>query len=396
VIWARPLSLDGGEPAPEMVWRSGAPVETVLDFCRSMEQTVLLTGLDEAGRAALSSVAGPSVLWGSRDAAVVRVSHRATEKWAPQLASAPQVASALRRWSDLEAPVAPMSLGPKQFEWGRRTFVMGVLNLTPDSFSDGGRLGSVEAAVARAKSLADAGADLIDLGGESTRPGAVPVDEEEELRRIVPVIEAVARQLPQVPLSVDTSKPEVARRAVAAGAHLVNDVTGLVSEAMLEAIADLRVAACVMHMRGEPRTMQKDTDYDDVVGEVLDVLEARLARAEAFGIPRRRLLVDPGIGFGKTADQNLFLLRNATVFRLLGAAVLIGTSRKSFLAPLTGGKPPEARDGATAASVAALAVKRAVDVVRVHDVAATREALNVADAIARAHGGGRLFRSEPG
>ena len=261
----------------------------------------------------------------------------------------------------------------------------------PDSFSDGGRFASTEAAADHGESLVAAGADLLDVGGESTRPGAGEVSVEEELRRVLPVVEALALRLPLVPLSIDTSKPEVARRAIAAGAHLVNDITGLTSDAMLEVVAARRVAVCVMHMQGTPRTMQQQPVYDDVLAEVLDMLEARLVRAEAAGIERSRVLVDPGIGFGKTVEHNLFLLKHLPAFRLLRSPLLVGTSRKSFLGAVIGGKAPEARDAATTASVAVIAGGRGADVVRVHDVASAKDAVVVADAIARAAGGGRLY-----
>jgi dihydropteroate synthase len=210
---------------------------------------------------------------------------------------------------------------------------------------------------------------------------------------VVPVVTLVAKRLPTVPISVDTSKPEVARAALDAGAHLINDVTGLADAKLCGLLAERAVPAVVMHMQGDPASMQLRPAYGDVVADVLDSLEASLQRVEALGIPRARLLVDPGFGFGKTLDHNLFLLRHLGALRLLGAPVVVGTSRKAFLGALTSNRPPEQRGGASAASVAVAAAMGSVDLVRVHDVASTREALAVADAVARARGGGDHFRS---
>ncbi len=389
MIWARPLPGDGIEPVLGV--RAGLSLDEGLGLARRLERVALLTGLDEHARAVLRRIVGPRWLGGGGDAGLVRVSEEAVEEWRPGLADDSRLEDAFRRFLALDAPLPVTSIGSRRFEWKTRTFVMGVVNVTPDSFSDGGRFISVEAAAAHGEALVAAGADLLDIGGESTRPGSASVDTEEELRRVVPVVAALSRRLPLVPLSVDTSKPEVARKAVEAGAQLVNDITGLESEAMLRVVAELRVCACAMHMQGTPRTMQRDPTYDDVVAEVLDSLEAKLRRAEAAGIERHRVLVDPGIGFGKTLEHNLFLLKHLASLRLLGAPVLLGPSRKAFLGALTGGKPPEARDVATAASVAAVAVSRGADVVRVHDVASTRDAVAVADAVARASAGGRRF-----
>jgi dihydropteroate synthase len=256
---------------------------------------------------------------------------------------------------------------------------MGVVNVTPDSFSDGGVHLRVEAAVAAAFAMLDDGAQLVDVGGESTRPGAAPVSLDEELRRVVPVLE----RLEGVPFSIDTAKAEVARRACALGAEMVNDVTALRGDpAMAEVVAEAGVYVCLMHMQGEPRTMQVAPRYDDVVSEVAAFLEERLAFAVAAGIPEERVCLDPGIGFGKTPEHNLELVRRLDVLTRLGRPVLVGFSRKSTLARLLG--DPNGKVGTTAASLAAavLAYERGAHFLRVHDVRETVEALVVAEALA--------------
>ena len=262
-----------------------------------------------------------------------------------------------------------------------RPLVMGVVNVTPDSFSDGGRYGSPQAAIVQARRLAEEGADLLDVGGESSRPGAAPVTADEELARILPVIEALADL--EVPVSVDTTKPEVMRAAIARGAAMVNDITALAAPGALELVAAADAAVCLMHMQGSPRTMQAEPTYADVVGEVRDFLAARAAACVAAGIARDRIVVDPGFGFGKTVAHNLALLARLGEIATLGFPVLAGLSRKSSLGRITG-RPADDR---LAASVAAamLAVQRGARIVRVHDVAATRDALAV---LAAVEGGG--------
>jgi dihydropteroate synthase len=263
--------------------------------------------------------------------------------------------------------------------------------VTPDSFSDGGLSASPERAVAHGLALASAGADLLDVGGESTRPGALEVPAEEELRRVLPVIERLHASC-DVPISIDTRKAAVAAAALAAGATLVNDVTGFLGDGGLPSVtAAAGAAVCLMHMRGTPRTMQAAPEYEDLMAEVLEGLGASVAIAKAAGIPSGRIWVDPGIGFGKTFAHNLFLLRHLRELRLLGCPIVLGTSRKSFLGALAGGKPPEQRLLGTVASVVAAAVAGGVDVVRVHDVAEVREALSVAEAIGQACSGGALW-----
>ena len=261
-----------------------------------------------------------------------------------------------------------------------RPQVMGIVNVTPDSFSDGGANDTAEAAVAHGLKLAEEGADILDIGGESTRPGAAEVSVEEELRRVVPVIEALARQT-ALPISIDTSKPEVMRAAVQAGAGMINDVYALRRDGALEAAASLGVPVVLMHMQGEPRSMQEAPQYDDVVGEVHRFLAERIFAAEMAGIARKHIVVDPGFGFGKDTAHNLALLAQLERFIELGVPVLAGLSRKRSIGELTG------RDAATErtfGSVAAhlIAAQRGARIVRVHDVAATVDALKIWNAVA--------------
>ena len=255
---------------------------------------------------------------------------------------------------------------------------MGVLNVTPDSFSDGGLFLDPGTAVAQGRLLASECADLIDVGGESTRPGADPVSVAEELERVVPVIEALAAEM-GTPLSIDTSKAEVARAALSAGASFVNDVTALRGDtAMAGVVADAQVEVCLVHMKGEPRTMQDDPRYDDVVGEVRAFLEERLELAIGAGIAEQRVWLDPGIGFGKTLEHNLELIRRLDEIVAIGRPVVFGASRKRFLGRLT--DRPEAERVAGTVAVNVLALERGATMFRVHDVAATRDALRVAGA----------------
>ena len=261
-----------------------------------------------------------------------------------------------------------------------RPQVMGIVNVTPDSFSDGGAHDTTDAAVAHALRLVEEGADVLDIGGESTRPGAAVVEVEEELRRVVPVIERLAAQV-AVPISIDSSKPEVMRAAVQAGAGMINDVYGLRREGALDAAAALGVPVVLMHMQGEPRSMQAAPQYDDVVGEVHRFLAERIFAAEMAGIPKQRIVVDPGFGFGKDTAHNLQLLAQFERFAELGVPVLAGLSRKRSIGELTGRDVPADR---VAGSVAAhlIAAQRGAAIVRVHDVAATVDALKVWNAVA--------------
>jgi dihydropteroate synthase len=259
-----------------------------------------------------------------------------------------------------------------------RPVVMGVVNVTPDSFSDGGRFRTLEAAVAHGVRLAEEGAALIDVGGESTRPGAEPVAPEEELRRVVPVIERLCSATRAV-VSVDTSKPEVMRAALAAGAGLVNDVYALRAPGALEAVAASGCGLCLMHMQGEPRTMQAAPHYTDVVGEVRAFLAERVAACRAAGIEAGRIGIDPGFGFGKTPEHNLTLLRRLRELTAGERPVVVGLSRKSMVGTLTGRPPGERANGSVAlAVVAALAGAR---IIRAHDVAATVDAVRVVVAV---------------
>ncbi|MFZ0467960.1 MAG: dihydropteroate synthase [Thiogranum sp.] len=251
---------------------------------------------------------------------------------------------------------------------------MGVLNLTPDSFSDGGDFFSADAAVERALAMQAEGAAIIDIGGESTRPGAEPVSAEDEIRRVVPVIEALQVRL-TVPISIDTQKPEVMRAAVEAGAGFINDVNALRAPGALEAAAECQVPVCLMHMQGEPRTMQADPHYDDVVDEVSGFLQQRAAACEQAGIAREHILLDPGFGFGKTLQHNLQLLARLETIGALGFPLLVGLSRKSMIGKLLGLDVGERL--AASIALAVLAVERGAALVRAHDVAPTWQALQM-------------------
>lgn len=278
-----------------------------------------------------------------------------------------------------------------QLQCGRHTLnldipiVMGVLNVTPDSFSDGGRFAGLPAALAQAERLAGEGAAIIDVGGESTRPGAAAVDVDEELRRVIPVIERLVERL-SLPVSVDTSKPEVMRAAIAAGASMVNDVTALRAPGALQAVAESDVAICLMHMLGEPRTMQQEPRYTDVLVEVRDFLRGRVARCAEAGISVKRLVVDPGFGFGKTLEHNLELLRRLPELAADGSPVLAGLSRKSMIGALTGRADGDRLGGSLA--LATLAVLSGARIVRAHDVGPTVDAMRIVAAM-----GGRQLES---
>lgn len=259
---------------------------------------------------------------------------------------------------------------------------MGILNATPDSFYDGGRYTDWDQALARAEQMIAEGADILDIGGESTRPGAEPVPVEEELRRVIPLIEAIANRF-EVPLSVDTTKSEVARHALQAGACLVNDISGLrFDPKMPEVIASYGAGVVLMHIQGTPRTMQINPVYHDVVAEVRASLQDSIERALQAGIPSEKIWIDPGIGFGKAVEHNLTILKHIPELKALGYSVLIGTSRKSFIGHLLGGLPPEERLEGSLATVA-LSIAWGADIVRVHDVQATVRTARIADALCR-------------
>jgi dihydropteroate synthase len=259
-----------------------------------------------------------------------------------------------------------------------RAAIMGVLNVTPDSFSDGGFFLSKDKAVAHARQMAAAGADILDIGGESTRPGAQAVSVQQELDRVLPVIEAIRAAI-DLPVSIDTSRPEVMRAAVAAGAGLINDVRGLRAPGALAAARDLAVPVCLMHMQGEPRSMQQHPVYANVVTDVRDFLEARIDACVAAGMARERLLIDPGFGFGKTAAHNLELLRRLGELRALGRPVVAGLSRKSMIGALLN-LPVDERLHASVA-LALIAVQNGASIVRVHDVRATRDAIRMLEIV---------------
>ncbi|RMD68697.1 MAG: dihydropteroate synthase [Gammaproteobacteria bacterium] len=255
---------------------------------------------------------------------------------------------------------------------------MGILNVTPDSFSDGGLFFSTEAALRRAEAMVEEGAAIIDVGGESTRPGAQPVPLEEELRRVIPVIRALKRRL-SIPISIDTRKPEVMRRAVEAGASMINDVCALRAPGALETAAALKVPVCLMHMKGEPSTMQENPVYGDVVEEVKGFLEARMEACLKAGIPRERMAIDPGFGFGKTFAHNRALFQGLERLQALGVPLLVGVSRKSMIARVLD-KPPEERLYGSLA-LAALAVMKGASIIRAHDVSPTVDAVKMAHAV---------------
>jgi len=259
-----------------------------------------------------------------------------------------------------------------------RVLVMGIVNVTPDSFSDGGLCVSPGRALSHASRLIEEGADLLDIGGESTRPGSIPVTAEEELRRIMPVVEALVDM--NVWVSVDTSKPEVMLAVIRAGAVMINDVNALRAEGALEAVAGGGVAACLMHMQGEPRHMQVQPRYEDVVAEVIDFLRQRLDAARASGIGNGQLVIDPGFGFGKTLDHNIELLRHLDRFADLDVPLMVGLSRKSMLGKITGNDVDDRVHPSIAAAL--LAVLKGARILRVHDVKATRDALAVYNAVA--------------
>lgn len=287
----------------------------------------------------------------------------------------PELAGMLVRAEGARPAIAGLDLGKPR--------IMGIVNVTPDSFSDGGRLPSAEAAVAHGLALAEAGADILDVGGESTRPGARTVPVREELDRVLDVITGLAGQC-ATPISIDTRKAAVAQAALAAGARIVNDVSALSFDEDMALVAQGAEGLCLMHALGPPQTMQDDPSYDHVLLDVYDALERRVGVAEAAGIARERLIVDPGIGFGKTLEHNLALIRGLALFHGLGAAVLVGASRKAFIGRLSGIDEAGQRvAGSVAAALAALG--RGAQIVRVHDVAETAEAMRVWQAI---EGGG--------
>ncbi|MCS7223442.1 MAG: dihydropteroate synthase [Armatimonadetes bacterium] len=264
---------------------------------------------------------------------------------------------------------------------GERTVLMGIVNLSPDSFSGDG-VATKEDAIARALQLIDEGADILDLGGESTRPGSLPISVDEEMRRVLPVVEELLSRGVPVPLSIDTYKPLVARRVLEAGACVINDIFGLRQPEMAEVLAERGACVVVMHMQGTPQTMQQNPHYDDCVAEIAQFLKDQTHLAIAKGISRERIIVDPGIGFGKTVDHNLEILRRLPEIKALGFPVLVGPSRKSFIGKILNIPNPQERIWGTAAAVA-VAISRGADIIRVHDVAEMKQVATVVDALSR-------------
>ncbi|MGL4623171.1 dihydropteroate synthase [Chroococcidiopsis sp.] len=272
----------------------------------------------------------------------------------------------------------------RTFEWGKRTYIMGVLNVTPDSFSDGGEFDNPSAALEQAQRLVATGADIIDIGGQSTRPGAVEVNVAEELERVLSVMQLL-RPAISVPISVDTTRAAVARAAIASGADIVNDISGGVFDPeMLATVAKLGVPIVLMHMRGTPQTMQQLTDYENLIREIYQFLESRVAKAIASGIDPDRIIIDPGIGFAKKYHQSIEILRRLSEFRALNCPILVGASRKSFIGHILEQPDPKARVWGTAAACCG-AIANGADIVRVHDVKEMHDVCRVADV---------LFRSE--
>jgi len=269
----------------------------------------------------------------------------------------------------------------KDIRFGSRTYIMGILNVTPDSFSGDGIYQDAEKAVEIAERLAEDGADIIDIGGESTKPGSEPVTIEEEIKRTIPVIKKLSKRI-DVPISIDTAKPEVARLALENGALIVNDITGMGSgRNMISVVKEFNAKIVVMHMKGTPQTMQANPEYGNLIQEIKDKLRAIIEKAVIGGIKKENIIIDPGIGFGKTLEHNLEILSRLFEFKELGSPILVGPSRKSFIGKLTGAEPDKRIFG-TIASVA-IAIKNGADIVRVHDVKEIKQAAIVSDAITR-------------
>jgi dihydropteroate synthase len=257
-----------------------------------------------------------------------------------------------------------------------KTLIMGILNVTLDSFSDGGLFADVDTAVAHGKKMVSDGADLIDVGGESSRPGSVPLSEKEELDRILPVVTRLLDEV-SVPISIDTYKPLVAEACLKAGAHLINDITGLTNPEMRKVVANYKVPVVLMHMKGKPKTMQQNPTYQDMLGEITAFFREQITKARKEGI--QHIVIDPGIGFGKTVEHNLQILKHLGIFKTLGCPVLVGPSRKSFIGVITGESVKERLDGTLAAVT--VAIMNGTNIVRVHDVKECKRAIQIVDAI---------------
>ncbi len=280
----------------------------------------------------------------------------------------------------------PLTIRDRPFVWGQRTYLMAVLNVTPDSFSDGGDFNTLETAVTHAKTLITAGADILDIGGQSTRPGALEVSLTEELNRVIPVVRSLRSDptFATCPISIDTSRSAVAKAAIEAGADIVNDVTGGTGDPeMFSVVAALGVPFVLMHSRGTPETMQKLTDYQDLIGDITEFFTVQIQKATTAGIQPHQIILDPGIGFAKTFEQNLDLIRNLSEFQTLGCPLLVGPSRKSFIGHLVNQPDPKQRVWGTAAACCAAIATGSTDILRIHDVAEMHDVCRVADAIYR-------------
>ena len=282
---------------------------------------------------------------------------------------------------------APWQIRDHRFDWGSRTYLMGVLNVTPDSFSDGGEFNSMEDAIAQAKHLVDSNMDILDIGGQSSRPGSKPTTLEEECDRVIPIIQAIRASshdwLRDIPLSVDTTRAEVARKSIAAGADIINDISGGTYEPdIFKVAAEFDVPLMLMHLRGTPETMQQMTDYNDLMGEIIKFLAAQLDQAVEAGVDPKKLAIDPGIGFAKTVEQNLTILRELEKMQALGCPILVGTSRKSFIGKLLNQPEAKERIWGTAATCDC-AIAHGADILRVHDAPEMRDVCRMADALWR-------------
>ena len=267
-------------------------------------------------------------------------------------------------------------------DFSKRTYIMGILNVTPDSFSEGGQYFDKSLAIKRAYEMVEEGADIIDIGGESTRPGSEPVPLEEELRRTIPVIEAIVKNI-KVPISIDTYKADVAKRALDAGASMVNDISGLrFDPEMPKVVSQYKVPVVIMHIKGNPKTMQKEPVYEALIPEIMDYLRTSIRLAVKFGIDEDKIIIDPGIGFGKTFDHNLEIIKNLNEFTLLEKPLLIGPSRKAFIGKILGDVPASERLEGTAAAVA-ISILNGANIIRVHDVKEMKKVALVADAVKR-------------
>ena len=268
------------------------------------------------------------------------------------------------------------------FHWGKKTYLMGILNVTPDSFSDGSEFNNLESATKQVYSMLENGVDIIDIGGESTRPGAEKVTVEEEKNRVIPIIKKL-RELTSIPISIDTTKSQVAQAAIAVGADIVNDISGgTFDEQMLSTVAKLNVPIILMHIRGNPQTMQQLTTYDDLVGEIIQFLETQIEKAIACGISKANIIIDPGIGFAKNHLQSIELIQRLSEFKLLNLPILAGVSRKSFMSSILNQDNPQERVWGTAAACCG-AIANGVDILRVHDIPERYDVCRVADVIWR-------------